>query len=201
MLSIDIDRVEIFAMLVVTVSIARYGTYLWSIYKKETKPHIFSWLNWGLTAAIGAYAQFYLNGGLSAWLLVMLACSCFFIAFIAFFVGTKDITQSDWIAFIGVLIAIPVWLITNNPIAAIIIIIVIDILSYYPTVRKSWHDPWGEPLQSYFWSGLRYFLILFTIAEVSAQNLFYPMFLMLSDWGFVAYIYSRRRLPRFAKLK
>ena len=57
------------AGLAVFVSLVRYGSYLYSIYKKETKPHVFSWLNWGIVVGIGAVAQFSIDdGGLSAWI-------------------------------------------------------------------------------------------------------------------------------------
>ena len=183
---------EQFAYLAILVAVMRYGTYLWSIYKKETRPHIFSWLNWGIVTGIGAYAQFALNGGPSAWVLTVVSSTCLFIAFVSLFVGEKNITKSDWFAFIGALCAIPVWMLTDSPFLAIIMIILIDGLTYFPTVRKSWNDPWGEPPLSYFWAGLRYFLALFAVTNPSIETLTYPFFLMATDWGFAIYIVVRR---------
>jgi hypothetical protein len=187
-----LSQTEIFAALAILVSVIRYGTYLWSIKKGETRPHIFSWLNWGLVTGIGAYAQMSLNGGPSAWVLAVVSATCLFIAFIALFVGEKNITKSDWFAFIGALLAIPIWVITDNPVMAIIVIITIDVLTYYPTIRKSWNDPWGEPPMSYFWAGLRYFLALFAVDNPSIETLVYPFFLMATDWGFALYALWRR---------
>ena len=56
------ERAFIFAVLTVLVSIIRYGTYFISIFKRETRPHLFSWVNWGLIISIGAYAQLKLGG-------------------------------------------------------------------------------------------------------------------------------------------
>ena len=190
---ISVDRFVLFAFLAIAVSVIRYGTYLWSIYKKETKPHVFSWFNWGLVTGIGAYAQFQLDGGPSAWVLTVVASTCLFIAFVALFVGEKKITRSDWVAFIGALLAVPVWLLTDNPLFALFVVIVIDILSYYPTIRKSWNDPWGEPPVSYFWAGLRYFLALFAVPDPQFSTLLYPLFLMASDWGVALFLIVRRK--------
>lgn len=187
-----LSQVEIFAVLAIIVSVIRYATYLWSVKKGETRPHIFSWFNWGTVTGIGAYAQFTLNGGPSAWVLAVVSCTCYFIAIIALFVGEKNITRSDWLSFIGALLAIPLWLITNNPVIAIVTIIIIDALTYFPTVRKSWYDPWGEPPTSYFWAGLRYFLALFAVTNPSLSTLAYPFFLMATDWGFALYVLWRR---------
>ncbi|NND65238.1 MAG: hypothetical protein HKM24_04650 [Gammaproteobacteria bacterium] len=187
-----VDSTIIFAVLAIIVSVMRYGTYLWSIYKRETRPHVFSWFNWGLVTAIGTVAQFKLGGGPSAWVLLVVSATCLFIAFVALFIGEKNITRSDWFAFLGALCAIPVWLATDDPLAAIFIIVVIDLLTYWPTIRKSWSDPWGEPPRSYFWAGLRYFLALFAVPDPSFATLIYPFFLMASDWGFAIYNLWRR---------
>ena len=190
----NIDTPILFAAIAIAVSVIRYATYLWSMYKKETTPHVFSWFNWGVVTGIGAAAQFQLEGGPSAWVLTVVSSTCFFISFLALFVGEKNITRSDWFAFIGALIAIPVWKATNDPFLAILVIIVIDILTYYPTIRKSWADPWGEPPISYFWAGSRYFFALFAVPEPTIQTLFYPFFLMSSDWGFALYLLWRRKV-------
>lgn len=187
-----IDSYMVFAGIAVAVSLIRYSTYIWSIYKGETRPHVFSWFNFGVITLIGAYAQFSLHAEISSFVLFLVAGTCFFISFIAIFVGEKNITKSDWFAFIGALMAIPIWQLTNDPFLAIISIVIIDSLSFYPTVRKSWSDPWGEPIVSALWAGSRYFFVLFTIPNPTIETLLYPLFLMATDWGFAVYIWARR---------
>jgi hypothetical protein len=191
-----LSRPEFFAFLGIMVSIIRYGTYIRSIFKGKTTPHVFSWLNWGIIVGIGAYAQFKLGGGPSAVVLCVVSSVCLLIAFIALFRGEKNITRTDWMAFTGALLAVPVWLATDNPVYAVLVLILIDMLSYYPTIRKSWHNPWGEPPGSYFWAGLRYFFALFAVPVFSPSNLFYPAFLMTGDWAFMLYVIWRRKRLR-----
>lgn len=195
-MDIVIDRYIIFAVLAVIMSLSRHGTYLWSIYKKQTQPHVFTWVNWALLIGIGAFAQFEFDGGPSAWVLVITAASCAFIAFISLFVGTKDITRSDWFAFIAGLIAIVLWRLTDNPIIAVVIVIFIDICCYYPTARKSWHAPWTEPPVSYIWAGSRYFFGMFAVPDPTFSSLIFLFYCMCTDWGFAAYIWWRRYVLR-----
>lgn len=192
MTPIDLSREVIFASLGLVVSLIRYATYFRSIYRKETRPHIFSWFNWGLITAIATIAQINMGGGPSTWILGFVSATCFFVAFLAIFVGEKNITRSDWITFIGALITIPVWQATSNPLNALFVLAFIDILSYYPTVRKSWHTPANEDLFSWFLSGLRYFLAVLAIPTYAFEVVFYPFFLMSCDWGFTGYLYWRR---------
>lgn len=189
-----LTRAVIFAALAFLVSIVRYALYLTSLFQRKTRPHMFSWINWGLLLAIGAYAQFKLGGGLSAFMIAFVAMACLTIAFLSVFYGERNITRSDWFAFLSALALIPVWLSMNDPVLTLSLIIVIDSLSFYPTLRKTYIDPSSEPPGSYFWSGARYFFILLTVPEFILLNVFYPVFLMVTEWGFMLFIIFRRRL-------
>lgn len=186
------DQYFLFACAAVIIATLRYGTYFLTIYQGKTKPHAFSWLLWGTVTGVGTLAQFSLNGGPSAWALAFVSITCLMIAVLAFFIGERDYTKSDWFALIACLIAIPLWKITDSALLAIALIISIDALTYWPTIRKSYHKPDTEPPISYGFAGLRYFLMLFAVPDPNWQNLMYPFFLMATDWGFAVYIVIRR---------
>ncbi len=187
------SREEMFAALAILVALLRYGTYFWAIYKGQARPHFFSWFNWGIITAIGAAAQWQVGGGPSVWVLILVAATCLFIALLALKFGEKNFTRGDWFAFLGALAIVPVWLGTESALLALCLLMLIDLLSYYPTWRKAWLDPWGEPAGSYFWAGLRYFLTLFAVPEPHVGNLIYPFILMSLDWGCMLYFLLRRR--------
>lgn len=181
------------AALAVIFSLVRYGTYFRAIWRGEARPHLFSWFVLGLVTCIAATAQFSVGGGLSAWALGAVGVSCLAVALSAVFVGEKNITRSDWVALIGALFAIPVWQATDDPVYALYVLIAIDALSFYPTCRKSWIDPWSEPLLSTFLGGLRYLFVLLSVEAMSFDTLIYPIFLMVSDWGLWLMLVMRRR--------
>ena len=192
-MNLIIGRPEIFAALGVAVALLRYGTYIHSIFRGCTRPHIFSWLNWSLMVGIGTAAQYRLGAGPSTIVLACVSVFCFFIAIIAFFRGEKNITRSDWIAFIGALLAIPVWEATRNPLGALLLLMAIDVFCYYPTLRKSRLDPWSEGVGSLFWSGLRYFFAMLAAGDLRWSEMVYPFWLMAADWAFMLYIVWLRR--------
>jgi len=187
-----IDQYVLFAAAAIFLALMRYGTYFHTIYLGKTKPHAFSWLLWGLVTGIGTFVQFSLEAGPAAWALGFASASCLAIGFIACFIGEKDYTKSDWIALVACLFAIVIWRVTDNPILAIIIIISIDFLTYFPTFRKSFNKPQTEAPISFFIAGLRYFFMLSAIPEPTWQNLAYPFFLMIMDWAFAGFIVIRR---------
>lgn len=187
-----IDQYLFFAIAAVILAAARYGTYFYTIYKGKTKPHAFSWFLWGAVTGVGTLAQFDLNAGPSAWALAFVSVTCLIIALISFFIGERDYTKSDWFALIACIFAIPIWQITQNPLTALFIIIIIDALTYWPTIRKSFNRPHTEPPISYGFAGMRYFLMLFAVPDPTWENLMYPFFLMITDWGFAVYVVIRR---------
>jgi hypothetical protein len=183
----------IFAALAVFASFMRYGLYFKAIFKGEAKPHVFTWLNWSIITAISGVAQLQLGGGLSAYVLLLLAFTDIFVTICAFYKGEKDITRSDIMTFTSALMLIPVWIIVKDPFLVILLIISIDILGFYPTMRKSWLKPYDEPINSYVWAGMRYFFLLFSIADPTWQNLTFIVFLMLYKWSFVLFLMWRRQ--------
>ncbi|MFZ2620216.1 MAG: hypothetical protein WAX89_05020 [Alphaproteobacteria bacterium] len=170
----------------------RYITYFISIYKGETKPHAFSWLLWGVMVGIAAFAQFALEGGPSAWALAFVGASCLGIGVLALFIGERNFTTTDWLALFAALSAIPVWHYTEDPFAALLSLITIDVLSYYPTYRKSYSQPDTEPPISYFVAGSRYLFVMAAVSSPSFQTLIYPFFLLFIDWAFAIFIVLRR---------
>ncbi|MAS87079.1 MAG: hypothetical protein CMH30_03755 [Micavibrio sp.] len=186
-----------FAGLAIFLMVLRYVFYFSSIYKKETRPHVFSWLNWGIVVGIGAAAQLKLDStGMSGWVLAIVSVSCLLIAGLAVFVGEKNITRGDWLTFLGALAIIPVWQATEEPVIALILVVTIDFLSYYPSFRKTWIDPTSEPPFSTFLAGARYFCLLFTIQDPTWENMLYPVFLMSIDWVYAFMIVIRRSIVR-----
>lgn len=186
------DQYLFFAVAGSVLVVLRYGTYLYTVYQGQTKPHAFTWLLLGSVSSIGAWAQFELNGGPSAWVLGLMAATCLLIALLAFFVGYRDYKKSDWAALIICFMAIPLWKATDNPVLALVIVVFIDFLSYWPTIRKSFNRPQTEPPISAFISGIRYLMVMLAVPDPTWENIVYPLYLMLIDWAFAVYIVIRR---------
>ena len=114
-----------------------YGTYLWSILSHRTRPHAFSWVVWGTVTAVVFYAQVIKGAGAGAWATGFSSGICFIVTGFAFYRGEKKITLTDWLAFSGALLAIPVGYLTQDPLWSVILVTLIDQLGFYPTFRKS----------------------------------------------------------------
>ena len=169
--------------------------YIWSILMRKTRPHVFTWVLWGLLTGIAALAQHVSNAGAGAWAASLSAVFCFVTAILAFTHGERDITRSDWATFVVGLSAIPLWYFTDSPLAAVVWVTLTDALGYYPTLRKSIAKPKEELVFSYIISNLKHITSLFAMAEYSMTNLFNPIVLLAMDTVLIVFL-ARGRLMK-----
>lgn len=184
---------EILALISIAIGFYATGIYIASILRGYTRPHLFSWLIWGLLTMIAWAAQFHENAGPGAWVTLVAALMCFAVTVLCFRYGEKTITRSDWIMFVTALCAIPLWYITANPLWSVILVTVIDMLGFYPTFRKSWMKPGEEALWTYGLSVVKFGLGMMALETFNMTTALYPFSLVVTNAAFVIFIMVRRK--------
>lgn len=168
--------------------------YVYVILKGTVKPHVFSRLIWAILVAIAAAAQYSANAGPGAWAMILSVFFFLLIAILSFSHGERNVTRSDWIAFVAGLSAIPLWYFTSDPLAAVILVSLIDAIGYYPTFRKSYYKPKEEMAFSYGAANLKHMASFFAMTEYSATTLLYPTTLFVMNTALVAMLLWRRHI-------
>jgi hypothetical protein len=138
-------------------------------------------------------AQLSKGAGAGAWVTGFSAAACVLIAGLFVTRGEKNITKSDWLAFVGAIITIPVWYFTHDPLWAVILATAIDAMAYYPTFRKSYFKPYEENFFTYSMDTFKWIVALFALGNYSATTMLYPLFLLLANSALVSMILWRRR--------
>lgn len=142
--------------------------------------------------AIGAAGQYAGDAGPGAWATMVSAASCALITLLALRQGDKDITASDIRILIAALIAIPLWIITDNPLTAIIIVTIVDLMGYVPTLRKSYANPKEEMPMHYIITNVKHIFSFFAMHAYSLTTLLYPAALFVANTILVIAIYVWR---------
>lgn len=172
--------------------------YVRGVARGVYKPHMFSWIIWGLLMLIAAAAQYSDKAGVGAWATVFGGASCFVIVVQAAFLGEKNITPGDWAAFLSALAAIPLWVATGDPLGAVVLVTVIDGIGYYPTWRKARLKPHQEAASVFLLSGVMCLMRLFAVEHYSLTTALYPA--ALAAMNFVLsgalLVWRRRALDR-----
>lgn len=169
-----------FGYLSIALGLSAFFPYIYFIYKKQIRPHAFSYLIWILTAGGLAVAQTMSGAGSGAWLTYLYAISCAVITLLAFFYhGQRNIYKSDWACLFLALFSIVLWWYTQQLLLAILLLTFIDAIGYIPTIIKTYHHPKDES-QSMFIIGL--FSAGSAIAAIqiySLNTLAYPVTIIL----------------------
>ncbi len=174
------------------ITLGAHIPYFIDIFKGRTKPHIFTWLIWSLLLLIGLTAQLVKGAGFGAWSTIGDALACFAVFVLCFWYGEKNITRSDEIMLGFGLAGIIAWVLTSNPLWAIIFVVIADSFGFFPTFRKSFHKPHEETALTYFLVVIGYVLGFFALESYSLTTTLYPAYLIMGNGSFWLYLLIRR---------
>ena len=191
----DKELIGFLSFIIVSISTIHYFALT---LKGTLKPHVFTWLMWGLVMGISAAARAADQAGPGAWAGWGGAISCASIGFLAIFKGEKHITKGDVAALLGALSAIPVWMMTNNPLFAVLIVTTIDVIAYYPTWRKSYLRPYEEATFPYMVANVMHVISLCANIHYSLTTVLTPAVMIFANAALVSMILLRRKSARAA---
>lgn len=158
------------------------------------KPHLFSWIPWTLTTAVGFWASLSHGGGYGSWLFALQAVCCSIVLIYAIFRGEKEITTLDRVAFVGSVLAVVIYIFTKDAIIAILLPATADCLGFAPTFRKSFMKPREEPVSTYALSGSSFALSIAAVSVYTLETVFYAAVLVAANFAFVAFELARQRM-------
>jgi hypothetical protein len=186
------------AVIATTISAVSFFPYLKDIFRKKTKPHSYTWLTWTLLQVIGVLAMYNKHAYLGLLALAVGAVFCGFIFILSLKYGTKNITAFDTICLIGVLGAIIVYLFLNNLVYSVILITIIDLVGFLPTLRKAYIDPYSETLSLFVmgvvWSSFN----MVAISPYAITTTLYPAFILFANALCCLLLWARRRVIKEA---
>jgi hypothetical protein len=83
--------------------------------------------------------------------------------------------------------------ITSDPLIAVIVVSIADLLAFIPTFRKSFHKPFEETLATFSLGAVRDVFGILSLQSLTVVNWLYPATLMISDSAFALMLVVRRR--------
>ncbi len=178
----------------IIIGFISYAIYFRGIFTGKTKPHVFSWLVWSIVNWIAFFAQIVKGGGAGAWITGVNAFLCALVAILALFFGEKNITRSDWYSFVGALIGVFGWILTNNPLIAVILISLTDYFGIYPTFRKAYYKPYEENALSFGVDLIKFVLELVALESFNLTTALFPITILVNDTILVGMILIRRKV-------
>lgn len=186
---------ETFGVLALLLTFVAFVPYIQSIRVGETKPHVFSWLIWGVGTVIVFVAQLLDGGGYGAWVIGISGCITFFIAVLAWsHSGDTSIVKMDWVFLALAASALPLWFITNTALSAVIVLTVVDLLGFGPSVRKAIDYPEDENTTFFVIGAVRNCFVVLALQHYSWTTVLFPTAVGVACLLFVLLILSRRQM-------
>lgn len=184
---------DTFSAIAVVLTFVAFYPYVRAILRGTTRPHVFSWFIWAAITFTVATAQLAGGAGVGAW---PIAISGLITGGVALLALSKSADTSahrtDWIFLSLALSALPLWWLTADPLAAVLILTGVDLLGFGPSIRKAWTLPHEENALFFTLSALRNGLVLLALEHYSWTTTLFPTVVGLACLGFVALILARR---------
>ncbi len=184
---------QIFGFAATGIAIIGYLLYARSVLRDQSKPHIFSWLLWGLISGITFAVQVVERAGPGAWVTAVGAIGCLLVFALGLQQGSRLFSKFDWTCLGLSLLAVGLWVATNVPLTAAILVTMADAIAYVPTYRKGFRLPFEEHLAPYVIGAIIPLLAIPAIERYVVANWLSPASLILTNSLFVIMIFMRRR--------
>lgn len=193
---------EFLAGIAIVLTLVVFIPYFVDILRNKTKPHVFSWMIWGLTTFVVFFAQISSHGGVGAWPIGVSGSFTIIIALLAFIKRDDiSITKSDWVFFIVAVSALPLWYMTSDPTWSVVILTVVDILGFGPTFRKVYASPHTESISFYAMFMIRNTIVVGALESYSIATTLFPAAVAVACLTIIMLILIRRLFVEAGTLK
>ena len=193
----NLDIKLILAISATIITIVAYIPYFRDVFKRRTKPHMYTWLIWAITQGTATFALLQGGGNFGAISLFAGTILVIIIFFLSFKYGTKNITKHDTYVLGAALLAIVLWWQLKNPLIAVLMVSLIDGLGYIPTIKKTFEDPWSETPSFWLLMALAMIVTIISNAEYNLLTVTYLAVLFVANTTiFIISLYRRKILQK-----
>ena len=186
---------ELLSAIAITLTVVAFLPYIRSIQQGITKPHVFSWVIWGATTFVVFLAQLAEKGGVGAWPIGVSGIITLYVACLAYIKKSDTIiTRTDWFFFLMAMTSLPLWYFTSDPVWAVVILTIVDVLGFAPTFRKAYSQPFEEQLRFFVIMVARNLISILALEHYSQATVLFPAVIAAACLIFILMVMYRRRV-------
>ncbi len=183
------------SVLAIVLTCIAFYPYIRGILQGTIRPHLFSWLIWSIASVVVFLAQVSAHGGVGTWSMGLSGGLTVCIAVLAYLKRSDmAVTRSDVAFLITALFSLPLWYFTADPLGAVIILTVVDLLGFGPTFRKVYADPMAESLTFYGLFSLRNVFVILALESYSVTTVLFPVTITAGSVLLMIIMLHRRRV-------
>ncbi len=173
------------AIIASVLAVIGNASYLKDIFKGRVKPHPYTWFIWSIvsmTTFFGGIAKGAGIGALPTGIAEGFTIIIFLFSLKYLFQGkTGHIRKIDHY-FLGIaLVGLIPWFLTKDPTVSVVIVVLIDIVAFIPTLRKTWMHPDTEKPLLYEMNVARHVLTLFSLNAYNIATTFHSIAMICTN--------------------
>ncbi len=181
------------------LSLTAIVPYIIDILRGNTKPERMSRVIWIIVGLLLISSYYSVGARETLWIIIAYTIYPAIILGFSVKYGVGGFTKLDIICLFGALFGVAAWYISRNAAAAFYIIIIIDVIGFAPTIKKTYFQPKTENTLAWQIGFVAALLNMFAIQTWSVNIFVYPMvtlFIMSVMTGLVSFPNFRLHLSR-----
>lgn len=175
------------------ITLVAYAPYIRDIFKGTTKPVRSTWFIWSVLSGIALTSQ--LASG-ARWSVVMTVAQMIGVTTV-FILSLKrgygGLGKKEAVSLAVAASGLILWAVTNNPLLALICVVVVDTAGSWLTVFKTYEDPGSETLSTWILDCISSVFAIIAIGSLNYTLILYPAYLLIANGAVVLAIYLGRR--------
>ncbi len=186
----------IFGVAAGVVGLIAYPPYIRDMFRGTTRPHRASWLIWTVLSGIALAGQI---GAGASWSLLMTIAQTLGTATIFLLslrLGIGGLQKRDIASLVVAALGLLLWAITDQPLLAILLVVLVDAAGAWLTTAKAYKDPGSETLVTWLLDSISNMLGVLAVGSLNVTLLLYPSYLLLANLSVVVAIYMARYTKR-----
>lgn len=166
--------------------------YIVDIFRNRTKPERATWWIWSSLSSVAFLAQLSSGATWSLGMTVGQIISVFIVAFLSVKYGYGSFRKKDFISLIIAGLGVILWSLTDEPLIALVVVILIDTLALILTMVKTWKSPESETLVTWVSTVFGGALGILAVGGIDLNILIYPVYILIGNAALSSLIIYRR---------
>lgn len=163
------------------VSLVAFLPYIYLVFQKKIKPNIASWIIWTSVNTLVLVSYYESGARTTIWVPLVYVIQDLLIVAFSIRSGYIKWNVLDKMCMIGAVAGIILWLVTKNPVNALLFSLLIDVCGVFPTVRHALQKPHEEFLLSWLLIVLGSLINIFALTSWSFELSVYPIYMFFGN--------------------
>ncbi len=171
-------------------------SYLKDVFRGRVHPHPYTWFIWSIVSLVTFFGALQKGAGIGA---LPTGVSEGFTIIIFLFSLKYLFSQKVWhirkvdnYFFGAAILGLIPWYLTKDPTISVVVVVLIDLIAFIPTLRKTWEHPNTERPLLFEMNASRHLLTLFSLQTYNVATTFHSIVMIITNTMMTVFIKRKK---------